>query len=343
MKIYQLPEYLKITFKPLLGMLSILLFFSCKESTPFFIHDLTGEAKPWNKETFDNAPDKFSFIVHSDLTGGERPRIYDVAIAQMNLLRPEFIVNVGDLIEGGSPDSSSWKTQWDSFDFRANQAKAPVFYTGGNHDLTGNFAQGIWKMRRGKNYYHFLYQNTLFLILDSEDHGPERNNEIEQIRNEGISILNEKGEEAYAQSAYANLPERKWGNISESQRDYFLSVLEKNPKVKWTFILVHKPLWENPKPGRFTEIEEKLKGRNYTVFNGHTHTFRPMQRNGMDYINLATTGGGQNNSYGRSMDHFLWVTVDNSGVNIANLLMEGVLDKSGKIPAGGDTLVFEKK
>ena len=325
------------------ALIALLIFTGCESKKSFFSHEIKEGNKPWNKETFDNTPDKFSFIVHSDLTGGERPRIYEVAVAQMNLLRPEFILNVGDLIEGGDADSSLWNSQWESFNERADRAIAPVFYTGGNHDLTGNFAQGIWKLRRGRNYYHFLYENTLFLVLDSEDHGPERNDEIEQIRNEGIRILDEQGASAYAKSAYANLPERKWGNISQEQQDYFLEVIREYPDVKWTFLLVHKPLWENPDQIRFAALEKELAGRNYTVFNGHTHTYRYMQRNGMDYINLATTGGSQNPTFGRAMDHLIWVTVDNSGVSIAPLLMEGILDKTGHIPVGGDTLVFEKK
>jgi len=38
------------------------------------------------------------------LTGGERERIFEIAVAQLALLRPEFIINVGDLIEGGTED-----------------------------------------------------------------------------------------------------------------------------------------------------------------------------------------------------------------------------------------------
>ncbi|MFC3879863.1 metallophosphoesterase family protein [Algoriphagus namhaensis] len=323
--------------------LFIALLFSCKEAPPVFQHDLPSSNQPWTKSQFDNDSEKFSFIVHSDLTGGERPRIYDVAVEQMNLLRPEFIVNVGDLIEGGKPDSTSWIGQWDEFDERANKAKAPVFYTGGNHDLTGNFAHGIWEKRYGRSYYHFLYKNTLFLVLDSDDHGSIRNDEIEKMRNEGIRILEEEGEEAYAKTDYANLPERSYGNMSEEQRDYFLEVLQKYPDVKWTFLMMHKPMWDSPQNERFAALEERLTGKNYTVFNGHTHTFNYQVRKGMDYINLATTGGAQNNSRGRSMDHFLWITVDNEGISIANLLMEGILNRQGFIPAGGDTLVFEKK
>lgn len=35
------------------------------------------------------------------------------------------------------------------------------------------------------------------------------------------------------------------------------------------------------------------------------------------------------------------VTVSESGADIANLLMEGILDKTGHIPLGGDDVCFE--
>ena len=72
---------------------------------PLFRHDATGPATAWNHADFDAAADKFTFAVFSDLTGGERERIFDVAIAQINLLRPELILSVGDLIEGNSADA----------------------------------------------------------------------------------------------------------------------------------------------------------------------------------------------------------------------------------------------
>ncbi len=316
---------------------------ACKRESSVFEYPHKNEREPRTATSFDNSAEKFSFIVHSDLTGGERPGIFEVAVEQMNLLRPEFIVNVGDLIDGGPADSISWNSQWDWFDERANHAKAPLFYTGGNHDLTGNFAQGIWKERLGRPYYHFIYNNTLFLVLDTEDHGKERHDEIEAIRNEGVRIYDEEGPVAYAKSTYARLPERKWGNIGPEQRDYMIKALDDNPEVKWTFLMFHKPVWGNPEEKNFKAIEAALDGRNYTVFHGHTHNFLHRERNGMDYINLGTTGGSQNTTIGRSVDHFLWITVDEYGATIANLLMEGILDKYGNIPAGGDSLKFETK
>ena len=104
---------------------------------------------------------------------------------------------------------------------------------------------------------------------------------------------------------------------------------------------MHKAPWKiNNK--NFLNIEQALEGRSYTLFNGHKHTYGYELRNGTDYIRLATTGGKQFPDRGRSMDHVTMVTVDEEGVDIANLLMAGILDKKGNIPNGGDTLCFEK-
>jgi hypothetical protein len=42
------------------------------------------------------------------------------------------------------------------------------------------------------------------------------------------------------------------------------------------------------------------------------------------------------------MDHLMLVTVDDAEVSIAVLLMEGILDKTGRIPLNGEDLEFEK-
>jgi hypothetical protein len=41
------------------------------------------------------------------------------------------------------------------------------------------------------------------------------------------------------------------------------------------------------------------------------------------------------------MDHLMLVTVDDTDVSIAVLLMEGILDKTGQIPLNGAELEFE--
>jgi hypothetical protein len=41
------------------------------------------------------------------------------------------------------------------------------------------------------------------------------------------------------------------------------------------------------------------------------------------------------------MDHVMLVTVDDEGVDIANLKLSGILDKTGHIPLHGDDVCFE--
>ncbi|WP_421871126.1 metallophosphoesterase family protein [Marinoscillum sp.] len=321
----------------------VFIFISaCQPTTKSdFTHEVTSGSKPWTHTNFDAAADKFTFAIFSDLTGGERDRIFEVAVAQINLLRPEFVMNVGDLIEGAN-NETEWNEQWDSFDARAERAIAPVFYTGGNHDLTGVLAQEIWEERLGARYYHFIYKDVLFLVLDTEDHTADRMAEIEQIRNDAMRVIDTAGWEAFPQTDYYSLPERSTGNLGAAQIDYFLQVIQENAAVRHVFLFMHKPIWEREGNEQFGQIEEALAGREYTVFHGHTHVYKHTERNGHDYINLATTGGVQLPEEGRSMDQVVLVTVDEE-VSIANVLMEGILDKTGHVPLDGDTLVFEQE
>jgi hypothetical protein len=306
-----------------------------------FEHNITGNVLPWTNEAFDAANGKFTFAVFSDLTGGERERVFEIAVAQLSLLRPELIINVGDLIEGGSEDPEEIYRQWDSFDERAERALAPVFYVGGNHDLSGEVLQGVWDERLGHRYYHFVYKNTLFLVLDTEDNTPERTREIFEIRNAALAIVKEQGMAAFPTTEYATLPEQTAGNITAEQSAYFQKAIAENPDVLWTFLFMHKAPWERQDEPNFSAIEQALAVRPYTVFNGHVHAYQHIERHGRDYIRLATTGGVQFPKKGRSVDHVTLVTVDGDGVDIANLKLSGILDKTGHIPLEGDDVCFE--
>ena len=306
-----------------------------------FRHDVPASVLPWTHENFDSGDDKFTFAVFSDLTGGERPKIFEIAVAQLNLLRPELIINVGDLIEGGTEDLAEIDSQWGSFDERAERATAPIFYVGGNHDLTGEVLQKVWDERYGRRYYHFVYKDVLFLVLDTEDNIPERAQEIFEIRKRALERIMAEGMEIFEETEYSRLPEQRAGNITADQSAYFRKVLADHPDVVWTFLFMHKAPWEREDEDGFAAIERALADRPYTVFNGHVHTYEYIERHGRDYIRLATTGGVQYPELGRSVDHVTLVTVDNDGVDIANLLMSGILDKTGQIPLDGDEVCFE--
>jgi len=314
---------------------------ACRAEQPTFRHDIEGPAQPWTHANFDAEEGRFTFALFSDLTGGERPHVFEVAMAQLNLLRPEFIIDVGDLVEGETQDRDELARQWGSFDERAARARAPVFYVGGNHDLAGEVMQAVWDERYGRRYYHFVYRKVLFLVLDTEDHGPARTQEIRRLREEALARVREEGWGALADTPYHAIPEYAAGNVSPAQSEYFRAVIAENPEVRWTFLLMHKAPWRRADHAPFFAIEDALTGRSYTVFHGHEHAYQYEQRHGMDYIQLATTGGVQLAGKGRSVDHVTLVSVGESGVDIANLLLPGILDKTGRVPLEGDELCFE--
>ena len=311
------------------------------ETPPIFQHEIPEGPKPWLHDRFDNKSDQFTFAIITDLNGGERPGIFEVAVAQLNLLRPEFILSVGDLIDGGTEDLNQLQKEWDSFDERANKAVSPLFHVGGNHDLTNVVMRDFWSKRYGPRYYHFVYKDVLFLMMDSEDYNEKRMQEIYEARAEAIKVLDGPEPEKAKEMLYFQMPERQHGEISDAQSSYFEEVLNRYPEVRWTFILMHKPVWKREDVGGLGRVEAALGERPFTVINGHFHTYSHTEKNEQDYIMLGTTGGGQNPDNEMAFDHVTLVTMIDEGPSIANLRLDGILDKTAKIPVGGEKLCFQ--
>jgi hypothetical protein len=306
-----------------------------------FRQTVASESKPWTHESFDVEDDRFMFAIFSDLYGGERERVFGVAMAQLELLRPELILNVGDLIDGGTEDGDRLGREWDEFDAKLDGLTAPVFYIGGNHDLTNPTMRAFWEERYGARYYHFVYKNVLFLMMDSEDFEDQRMTEVYEAR--ALALRIDAGDEpgVYRETEYYNMPERRTGAIRQEQASYFREVISANPDVRWTFVLMHKPVWRNEGATEFQSIEAALGEHPYTVINGHFHSYSLTERNGRDYIHLGTTSGGQNRNDDMAFDHVTLVTMNDEGPSIVNLRLEGILDKTGHVPLDGDDLCYQ--
>ena len=247
---------------------------------------------PVTDRPVQNDPDDFQFVIVADRTGGHRPGVFAQASDKVNLLRPEFVVSVGDLIEGYTEDHQLIHSQWDQFDELAERFESPFFYVPGNHDITNQVMADIWTQRYGRSYYHFVYRDVLFLCLNTEDGG--------------------------------------LGKIAPQQIDYAKKVLAEHEDVRWTFVLMHEPIWHSgygsPHPD-WRQIETALGERDFTVFAGHWHCYRRHVINDRRYYILATTGGGSRMRglpFGE-FDHVVWVTMTDEGPRIANLALDGIL------------------
>ncbi len=258
----------------------------------------TADRNPWTHLRLNNDSDNFQFVIVSDRTGGHREKIFSKAVEQINLLQPEFVMSVGDLIEGYTVDLERLHREWKEFQTFTSRLEMPFFYVPGNHDITNKIQDDLWKEKFGRRYYHFVYKNVLFLVLHSDD--PP-----------GSS------------------------SMSNEQVEYAKKVLAENPNVSWTMVFFHKPIWlGNIEKNGWGEIEKALNGRNYTVFVGHVHRYQKYVRNGMNYYQLATTGGGsrlRGARYGE-FDHIVWVTMKKTGPVLANIMLDGILPENLKLP-----------
>jgi len=274
-------------------ILIILTIFSASLHAQYpesFQHEVDTERKPWTEKGFDQDPMNFQFAIVSDRTGGHREGVFGKAVEKLNQLHPEFVMSVGDLIEGYSKDSMEINRQWDEFQDIISNLSIRFFYLPGNHDISNSMMRNQWLTRYGRSYYHFIYKDVLFLALDTND---------------GDGVV-----------------------LSEEQVQYLTETLKKYPDVRWTMLFMHHPIWAYREYNGFAQVEEALSDRPYTVIAGHTHRYLQQVRNEHNYYILGTTGGGsrlRGPKFGE-YDHVTWVTLTDQGPEMVNLQLSGILD-----------------
>ncbi|MCC7491419.1 MAG: metallophosphoesterase [Fimbriimonadaceae bacterium] len=235
-----------------------------------------------------------------DRTGGNHPGVYERVWREVDLLSPDFAVNVGDTIEGyvkGDDLVPVTNAQWDQI----SQIKAPYrhikeYYTPGNHDIWDAGSETIYKERAAKEtHYAFRYQQALFVILDNS-----RQNELD-----------------------------------EAQYAFLEQSLQQNADANPKFVVFHKPFWlgyvqQNDTTHRLHRLC-KQHGVSY-VISGHGHQLFHYRFDGLGYLEVGSSGGsigkneaGQPNvvfENGRFFHH-VWMRVKGSNVRLMVKELDG--------------------
>ena len=286
---------------------------------------LTAEEKtPWTHLNYLNDPDEFQFAIVTDRQGADRGgkeyrQGFEKAIRAVNLLRPEFVMSVGDLIPYGWYGEKSVRGQYAEMKDALKRFVPPFFWVVGNHDIApsrklanNDLSQAnetstrIWKEFNGeRTYYSFVYKGVLFVAL----------NTIDDVR---IGTSHR--------------------DMTDAQYAWFKKQLDDHPDVRWTLVFMHQPdVWTTK---RWLDFElANLVKRKYTVFSGDWHQYLHVRRHGHDYYVLAVCGGagalaGSDMStrdvllgpkYGE-VEHITWVTMTRDrGPVIANIAVDAVL------------------
>jgi predicted phosphodiesterase len=195
----------------------------------------------------------FHFSIIGDRTGGANPEIYDRVWREVDLLHPDFVVNVGDTIEGGNDQRA--EQEWSALrPMWARYNKYPLYFTPGNHDVFSDASRKLYEKETGRPAsYSFNYQNAHFTVLDN--------------------------------SGSDELP--------EAQIEFLRRDLEQNKERSPKFILFHRPFWipyvifknrEFP----FHQIAKKY-GVAYVIC-GHMHQFMRMEQDGVVYLVVGSSG-----------------------------------------------------
>lgn len=253
--------------------------------------------KPWSDKPLLDDPDRFQIAIMTDNTGGHRPGIWMKAVERLNLLRPTFVMSVGDLIEGYSNDPAVIEAEWKEFLGFIDRMQMKFFFVAGNHDVSNPTMHELWRKHFGVEWYSFDYKGVHFVCLSSEDTKDQ---------------------------------------IGPEQLAWLEADLKKHADARWTMLFFHKPLWTiseraitsgNPDLTNWKKVEAALGTRPHTVFAGHVHHYVQYDRNGQKYYHLATTGGGsplRGVPYGE-FDHVAWLTMEPEGPTVVNLLLDGVV------------------
>jgi 3',5'-cyclic AMP phosphodiesterase CpdA len=311
------------------------------KEVPEFLFDETAisVAKPWTSTDFTNDPAAFQFIIIGDRTGGANAeQTFALAVEQFNLLQPEFIINVGDMIEGYSEDKAELNAEWDEVDAMLGRLDMPFFRVPGNHDIANKVAQEVWQERHGATYYYFRYKDVLFLVLDSED--PPR--EAPEGIKEKLELYNrlqvEDPPKAQAMLAEFMSDEAvvaalgKPVEFSAEQSAFIRDTLAENEDARWTFLFLHEPAWENPS-GSFEAIQELLADRAHTFFAGHLHYYDYDNIDGHEYITVGPAGASFHHDGPGNVDHLIWVTMTDEGPQIGNIALKGIFGRQGLDPS----------
>jgi hypothetical protein len=198
----------------------------------------------------------FTFAVLGDRTGGATEGVYEQVVGEVEFLSPDLFLTVGDHIEGYLPDSAGIEAQWDYVVGLLEQPGVEYYLTPGNHDIWDAQSRRIYTRRFGSPDTAFIYENSLFIILDvSTDY--------------------------------------KADNLPPERMRWLESVLEEGDRHSNTFVFYHKPLWcEDFSFGRPNVLHDLFRRHGVdAVFTGHYHRCFYTKRDGIRYFGVSSSGG----------------------------------------------------
>ena len=182
------------------------------------------------------------------------PGVFEEAWRETDADHPDFVITVGDSIEGGNDSTmdSEWKAVMQSL---APYRRYPIFFVPGNHDVWSiGSAQAFEKYTKRPLHYSFDFKQAHFTVLD--------NSRSDELPTAELMFL---------------------------EKD-----LQTHEKQPLKFIFSHRPSWILQallaNPDFPLHRLAKRYGVRYVVA-GHIHQMLRFELEGVTYLSVASSGG----------------------------------------------------
>jgi predicted phosphodiesterase len=242
------------------------------------------------------------FAVLSDQTGGAMPGVYDSVLVEVARMTPDFVVTVGDQIQGyvGS-DTTRLRGEYDAlfaqydyaFGDRWRTDEDYLIITPGNHDITDDQAEPLWLECIGPTHFRRDVFGVTIFVLDNS-----RMSEADGIPAEQFAWL----------------------------REELASVKVEDPVI----VLTHRPYFsEFVWSGEDDQAHDLFVEHGVdAVLAGHWHTYVYEPRDGVQYMVCGSSGGS---TAGHGFENgeffgFVWATVVDGSVSLTPISMGNVHD-----------------
>ncbi len=262
--------------------------------------------------------ENFHFLIFGDRTGGppEGIKVLAQAAEDANLLDPDLVMTVGDLVQGYN-DTDIWLQQMEEYRKTLSVLRMPWFPVAGNHDIfwrgkgpkPAGEHEGNYEKHFGPLWYWFEHKKCGFLVLFSDEGDP---NDVSKTRD-------------------FNKPEQQ--KFSDKQLEFLEKSLAEMKELKHVFLFMHHPRWASDiYPGNnWDKVHQLLvKAGNVSgCFAGHIHRLRyDGNKDGIEYFALGATGGHMPGIYPGLgyLHHYNLVSVRPGGIKVSTMPVGAVMD-----------------
>ncbi len=230
------------------------------------------------------------FAILGDRTGSHQEGVYEAVVEQVALMRPDFAMTVGDMIEGYTSDTLELRKQWDEYLGIVKPLSALLHFTPGNHDITYDGMESTFRSRVADPFYSFDVRGLHMVILD--------NSRCETTE-----------------------------EFPAAQIDWLKDDLAKHQDACYTMVFFHKPFWYRTLgAGKSDALHDIFKANGVdAVFSGHFHNYFSAAYDGIQYTCIGSSGGAAEEIPEGLLYHFGWATIDGSGIHVVPIKKDAVL------------------